>query len=828
VEEFNIFLGYADDAEEQIKIIEKLKPKIDEYIQNDINKVREKAIYSHCKFFNWKEDASNSIGGQLDKIEPDILASELCLFSFYKRIGETTKIEVELARKNKKYTICLFPDKKKLNNIVEDLEEFEDNEVRNIQLEYKNSLTLNWNDEDSNSITPTQLYNDSSLEDIVFEKIISVIKEFHSLSIPSQKKQKQEEVKNLYFSIPQLPLEYLPRDEDLIEMKSIILDEENSTIAITGVSKALGINGMGGIGKSIFSIALAHDEDVRKYFQDGIYFIKFGQNPNFEDIQKELLTYLYEDIEDITTAVIKRILSDKKVLLILDDIWDINHLKKFNILNSQSKLIITTRQQNIVKGIDAKDYSIDILSPEQSLILLENKIGKINEHLIEIAEKILIRCGYLPLAITIIGSILKGKDIEWWEDVLKDLENAKLENIKFDNLNEPHQNLYKVIHLSVNYLEEKYKKRYLDLSIFFKDKLIPHNTLKVYWGDDYLKTIDTLIMSSLFEMKIKNNETFYILHDLQKDYILSVENDLNSKYKKFMKSYQNFYSNNFSNIPNYDAYFYSNYLNICNNIKDKTISVYICTDILYNKNDISFATIKKLTKFLKLDIKKVAGELLGKSTHTHITMLELKLLKNEKVLIKEFAKQYIKKDINELDAFLINKCLNILGYENVIVKLFASQCIEEYSSCINDIVIVKCLEILGNKNKLAISFAEKIIIKNDYFLSSNIVAKCLGILGKCNGHSISFAKEYFKLSFHEINSSISKECFKLIDNQYEFAIKYAKQYIKIKNKKSFVYEECYNYLKLNNNFIDKKEMNHKHRKVTGYLMGKNKNGISIL
>ncbi len=137
-------------------------------------------------------------------------------------------------------------------------------------------------------------------------------------------KDKKETKINIYISVPDLETklpEYLPREEDMIKMKKILLD---NNIGITGVNKSLGLHGMGGIGKSIFAIALGNDKEVREYFKDGIYFIKLGQNPKIEAIQIDLLYYLGIETTESSLVKLQEAFFNKQALLIIDDIWNIN------------------------------------------------------------------------------------------------------------------------------------------------------------------------------------------------------------------------------------------------------------------------------------------------------------------------------------------------------------------------------------------------------------------------------------------------------------------------------------------------------------------------
>jgi hypothetical protein len=60
------------------------------------------------------------------------------------------------------------------------------------------------------------------------------------------------------YGVPDLPPHYLPRDADLAGLKRKLLNGEAS-VGITGLSSAVGVQGMGGIGKTVMAAALAHD-----------------------------------------------------------------------------------------------------------------------------------------------------------------------------------------------------------------------------------------------------------------------------------------------------------------------------------------------------------------------------------------------------------------------------------------------------------------------------------------------------------------------------------------------------------------------------------------
>jgi NB-ARC domain len=65
----------------------------------------------------------------------------------------------------------------------------------------------------------------------------------------------------------------------LAALKAKLLGGDRS-VAITGRGQAVGIQGMGGVGKSVLAAAVARDKKVRQTSLDGIHWVTIGQNPN--------------------------------------------------------------------------------------------------------------------------------------------------------------------------------------------------------------------------------------------------------------------------------------------------------------------------------------------------------------------------------------------------------------------------------------------------------------------------------------------------------------------------------------------------------------------
>src|SRR6185436_14625460 len=87
--------------------------------------------------------------------------------------------------------------------------------------------------------------------------------------------------------VPSFPAHYLPRADERDELKRALL----GATAVVGLSAGVarvGVHGQGGLGKSVLAMSIAHDEEVRRTFPDGVFWIPIGQQPPLELLQAEL------------------------------------------------------------------------------------------------------------------------------------------------------------------------------------------------------------------------------------------------------------------------------------------------------------------------------------------------------------------------------------------------------------------------------------------------------------------------------------------------------------------------------------------------------------
>jgi hypothetical protein len=163
--------------------------------------------------------------------------------------------------------------------------------------------------------------------------------------------------------VPDLPPHYWPREADLARLKQKLLSGDAS-VAITGQGQALGVQGMGGIGKTVLAAALAHDSEVRHAFPEGIYWLTIGQNPNLLELQNRLLRWLMGSKQILTTQqeardALREALEGRRVLVVVDDAWTIDHADAFSVTASLARLLITTRNNEVLVGLAVEEHRVE-------------------------------------------------------------------------------------------------------------------------------------------------------------------------------------------------------------------------------------------------------------------------------------------------------------------------------------------------------------------------------------------------------------------------------------------------------------------------------------
>jgi NB-ARC domain/Rx N-terminal domain len=306
---------------------------------------------------------------------------------------------------------------------------------------------------------------------------------------------------------------------------------------------ALCIVGVGGLGKTTLAQLIFEDISKDDHFDDTIW-ICVSTSFIVEEITRKILQELRvkidgtESLNDLQKKVKENIIS-KKVLFILDDVWNDDQMCDWDKLiaplrsvQSGSKILLTTRMKSVaemlarVLSVDQECLDLKGLE-EQELLGLFNKYAfhgyNPNNHkdLQKMAKDIVKKLRGSPLAAKVIGSLLNSNvDFQYWKRIFTHDSLINLEQAK---------NVADVLKLSYYHLPVELQECFRFCSIFPQDHGFEKNELIIMWmasgfirqqlrgeerpediGEDYF---NHLLKKSFFEPR-PWSKNYYIMHDL--------------------------------------------------------------------------------------------------------------------------------------------------------------------------------------------------------------------------------------------------------------------------------------------------------------------------
>ena len=170
---------------------------------------------------------------------------------------------------------------------------------------------------------------------------------------------------------------------------------------------------------------------MQAVFPDGIVWVKIGKSPadgGLVSEMREAAKSLGGDANGFGTLpsarLLRSLLRDKRALLILDDVWEAEHVYHFQPRDAKfCRVLFTTRSAEAVAAAGAQALALEILTEDQARLLLAKYSGRREEDLPAAAVGILRECRGLALGLATLGALLREKTDQRWQDLLDDVSS---------------------------------------------------------------------------------------------------------------------------------------------------------------------------------------------------------------------------------------------------------------------------------------------------------------------------------------------------------------------------------------------------------------------
>uniref|UniRef100_A0A0R0FSY0 TIR domain-containing protein n=1 Tax=Glycine max TaxID=3847 RepID=A0A0R0FSY0_SOYBN len=220
--------------------------------------------------------------------------------------------------------------------------------------------------------------------------------------------------------------------------------------------------------------------------------------------------YLKIDTPNGLPQYVERRLHRMKVLIILDDVNDSEQLEtlaRTDWFGPGSRIIVTTRDRQVLANEFANIYEVEPLNFDESLWLFNLNVFKQKHPEIEyyeLSKKVVDYAKGIPFVLKLLGHRLHGKEKEIWESQLEG-QNVQTKKV------------HDIIKLSYNDLDQDEKKILMDIACFFYGLRLEVKRIKLL-----LKDHDYSVASGLERLKDKalisiSKENMVSMHDIIKE-----------------------------------------------------------------------------------------------------------------------------------------------------------------------------------------------------------------------------------------------------------------------------------------------------------------------
>ncbi|WP_198152737.1 NB-ARC domain-containing protein [Pseudofrankia sp. DC12] len=284
-----------------------------------------------------------------------------------------------------------------------------------------------------------------------------------------------------------MPDRFVPRPDLLASARALVTlaperSGPSSGAAPTRSERVVGLVGMGGAGKSTLARALLADAAVQETYPDGLLWVSVGQNPDLASALGHVSSAL-GDPDPVTDLAagrerLRRLLGAGRRLLVLDNVWDADVTRAFDLGVPGVRVLATTRNRDVLPD-DALVTEVGTVDDRLGRAVLASHAGVAAAQLPPEAGDVLAGCGGLVLALAVAGGMVA--DGTSWADVADRLRRADLAALRTRFAGYPYPDLLRALDAGVAALPGDGQDRYRELAVFSGRGPVPTEAVVCLW-----------------------------------------------------------------------------------------------------------------------------------------------------------------------------------------------------------------------------------------------------------------------------------------------------------------------------------------------------------
>lgn len=178
------------------------------------------------------------------------------------------------------------------------------------------------------------------------------------------------------------------------------------------------VHGWPGVGKSTFVSELCNDGEVLEHFSGGVFFLPVGRSSDPRRLAQEICVALEVPAPpgatlDALRGRITNALSQRRVLLVFDDVWEESCVAPLLLAGGGSATLIATRRLDIASRLSTDPggaLRLGLLAEEDSLSLLKSRASGVVAEYEEACRELARALDGLPLALRVAADLLRVED----------------------------------------------------------------------------------------------------------------------------------------------------------------------------------------------------------------------------------------------------------------------------------------------------------------------------------------------------------------------------------------------------------------------------------